>query len=125
MTADGWGRNAGGINAFNYSLCKAIGRIYGSSVVCVVPGISSQECKREEEKYKFRLVSINPADFEDADAIIGRLKNENVIESGKQEIIWIGHDAFTGEISLECRNKVKGSKCGIFIIWRIMNIIHC
>lgn len=111
--AKGWGRNAGGINVFNYSFCKSIGRLYGESIVCVVPGISSQECRHVKKKYKIHLVSMIPADFEDADAIIECLKNINVIEGGNQRIVWIGHDIFTGKISLECRNKVQGSKCGI------------
>lgn len=113
--AKGWGRTAGGINAFNYSLCIAMGGMYGGNIVCVVPDVENKICKRAKEKYGIHLVGMISGDFEDPNEIIKRLCNDGIIkrEDKKQKIIWIGHDIYTGQIAVSCRDIVAGSKCAV------------
>ncbi len=113
--AKGWGRTAGGINAFNYSLCKAMAGMYGENIVCVVPDVDNKICSRAKEKYGIKLVGMISGDFEDAGEIVKRLYNDGIIkpESKKQKIIWIGHDIYTGQTAVSCRDIVKGSKCAV------------
>lgn len=113
--ATGWGRTAGGINAFNYSLCKTMGRMYGENIVCIVPDADNKICTDAKEKYGIHLVGMVSGDFKVAEEIVKRLCRDGIIkrEDREQKIIWIGHDIYTGYIALACRDMLKGSRCAV------------
>lgn len=114
VIADGWGSKFGGINSFNYSLCKAMGKKYGSqlNIICVVPNTSSKVCSKEKSKHNLKLISLQSVDFNDEDIIIEEIKKSiSIIKNDR--IIWVGHDIKTGFLALKCCEKVKESKCAI------------
>lgn len=114
LLSDGWGPSSGGINAFNYSLCKAMGQQYGKklNVVCVSFAVNNSEIDNML-KNGLKLISMLTAkDFNNAGEIVSKLVSENLIsESGR--VIWIGHDIYTGDLALECKKLVNGSLCAI------------
>lgn len=114
LLSDGWGPTSGGINAFNYSLCKAMGKRYGKEliVVCVSFSVNNSEIDKMF-KNGLKLISmLTVKDFNDAGEIVSKLKYENLI-SGSGRVIWIGHDIYTGDLAIECKKLVNGSLCAI------------
>lgn len=114
--ATAWGMSNGGINTFNYHLCKAFAKKYGEAfkVVCVSYNVSAQERRKMKQDVNLDLVSMSTEkDFiEHPEEIINKLLSNKIIISGSQ-VLWIGHDIHTGFIACECRDRVKGSKVAI------------
>lgn len=114
--ADGWGPTSGGINAFNYSLCQAMGKAFGDSinVVCVSHNISRKICAEELENNHLKLISMTTkADLEDAGVIVNVLKEKNIIGSSHGRIVWVGHDIYSGELACQCRELVENSQYAV------------
>lgn len=114
--ATGWGPTSGGINAFNYSLCKAMGKAFGDriNVVCVSYNISRRICSEEQENNHLKLISMTTeADFKNAEEIVNTLKENHIIGNYDGKIVWVGHDVYSGELACECRKLVKNSKYAV------------
>lgn len=114
--ATAWGTSKGGINTFNYHLCKAFAKKYGEKcrVVCVSYNISAQEKRKMEQDVNLYLISMpTEKDFNDnPDEIVASLASNRIIGSESQ-VLWIGHDVHTGGLACDCRDKVEGSKAAI------------
>lgn len=97
--ATAWGTSKGGINTFNYHLCKAFAKKYGEKcrVVCVSYNISAKEQRKMKQDANLNLISMpTEKDFNDnPDEIVASLTSNEIIVSESQ-VLWIGHDVHTG-----------------------------
>lgn len=114
VVADGWGYTFGGINVFNKLLCEAMAKqTYNSliNVICIAPDIEVESIKESRDK-GLVLLSVSKDDLNDANSIILKLKKENSFTE-EDEVFWIGHDTYTDDIALKCRDAWMGSRCAI------------
>lgn len=104
--ADGWGATKGGINAFNYDLCIALGKIaerYCCKVFCVCSGTVPHTDKKFAAENNVEIVPVDPDDFENRDF---SSLDKHVNSTGS--LFWIGHDIITGEHALKCCERFGG-----------------
>lgn len=107
VVATGWGPKYGGINSFNYDLCRALGPILDDEyrLICAVPYISESEIN-ENAKFNIHFCEIG---FPLSSPTLAFQINELVNEKYPGETIWwIGHDIYSGEIVNYGKNKFAG-----------------
>jgi len=81
------------------------------NVICIAPDIEVESIKESRDK-GLVLLSISKDDLNDANSIILKLKKENNFTED-DEVFWIGHDTYTDDIALKCRDAWLGSHCAI------------
>ena len=119
--ATGWGPTKGGINSFNYDLCKALGDLSSSrsiSVFCLCPGITSEDEKKCAELHHVKLLDVKLEDFNNYN--FNKIITENIL-SQCENIFWIGHDIITGEQACHCRDDFKKDISSKAVIFHHMN----
>ena len=80
--ATAWGTSKGGINTFNYHLCKAFAKKYDGKcrVVCVSYNISAQEQRKMKKDANLDLISMSTEkDFKDEHEIVAFLTSNRII----------------------------------------------
>jgi glycosyltransferase involved in cell wall biosynthesis len=116
VVSTAWGSRFGGINSFSTDLCRASARVLTDCKV-VSLCFTATEADRIEAKAAhvelFQLgISGSTRKTDDLPGqIFGLLKNENI-----EEIRWwIGHDAITGKLALDCSKGWSNSRCAVFM----------
>ena len=105
VLATRWGAYFGGINVFNYEMCRTLGKVYkNKKIYCFVHEVNADEIE-DAKKNNIELVSI--LDYRDVD--IENFSKKNVLFPD----IIIGHDIFTGAIANKCRNNLKNLISGV------------
>lgn len=97
LLSTAWGPRHGGINAFNFDLCKALAAQLDQCrpVVCIVPKASDGE-KQDAKAAKVQLIETGHAQFDSGDVV------KALREAGYSSASWwIGHDVVTGPITLK------------------------
>lgn len=101
--ATGWGPRHGGINSFNFDFLRSFKAAYlDVSVICIVPRGSAEE-KQEAAQHGINLQNLpyEPVsellDESMAKAVMAELSGE----LGSSEIVFLGHDVFTGGLANE------------------------
>lgn len=113
--ATGWGSTKGGINAFNYGLCNALGKKAEQrsvAVFCICPGTTTVVEKSDAKENNVTLIDIDENDFYNNNfktIVLDKIKP--VCE----RIYWIGHDVITGEQAISCRDNFKTIDGGVLI----------
>ncbi len=117
FVATSWGTAHGGINSFNFDMCKAIGMRRKDSneyTYCVVlDAISDMDKRKALKSFNVNLVcafcenyEVHENDMELPDFLGGLDETINFDES--DSVLWIGHDIKTGNFANLCRNKFGG-----------------
>jgi glycosyltransferase involved in cell wall biosynthesis len=94
--ATAWGSHYGGINSFNYDLCKALAKLTAPSlsVVCIVEDDIVEDEDEDKDKLSgLKLWSLPPARSSkgDIDNVVDKLKSRQLTA-----VYLIGHDVHTG-----------------------------
>ncbi len=103
-----WGAKYGGINTFNFDLCKAVAQILKKEnyqVVCVALE-TDIKAMAEAEEAGVNLIHLETGKKEFHLSILISDKI-NKIDFDKV-VWWVGHDLHSGEFALALRNKYKG-----------------
>lgn len=114
VIADGWGYTYGGVNVFNKLLCEAMAvkaSKFSIEIVCVAPDIEA-EAVVDARNDSLSLLSISKDSLKKSKDIITKIKKEYNIQED-DEVFWIGHDTYTDNIALQCRDEWSGSRCAI------------
>ena len=114
VLADGWGYIFGGINVFNKLLCEAMAQKAKKTlieIICIAPDIGLNDIEKAEAE-GISLLSLNKEDLQNPKEIVSKLRKQYNIGEW-DEVDWIGHDTYTDEIALRCRDEWKGSKCAV------------
>lgn len=107
----GWGAEFGGINSFNYDLCLAVAKKYGTTQKIVsVTGIVSESVKRMARDSGIELIGLEDDEINNKDLVIEVVQEYCHYAS---MVYWIGHDIKTGAIACACA-KERGEK-SVFI----------
>lgn len=116
LFATAWGTENGGINAFNYDLCAALGALVGAQyqVTCVVPSATDMQ-KKHAHGQQVRLIDL--PEFgrtlrlgpELAEMVIQRV----TAADGVAVRWWIGHDIITGPLAVRARTLSAGSSSAV------------
>lgn len=102
-----WGAYFGGINVFNYEMCRTLGEKYkNKQIYCFVNEANENELQ-DAIQNNIQLVPI--PDYKDVN-----IKNYSNKENLFPDII-IGHDIFTGEIANKCKNNIKNSISAVIL----------
>ena len=97
--ASAWGPVKGGVNSFNHSLCTALAKKPSSSDKVICMAEASQPDIDTAEKENVTLIPLAVAHMnEDPSRLISYIKDLKESEN----IIWIGHDIYTGNIANTC-----------------------
>lgn len=120
--ATAWGTKHGGINSFNFDLCKAVAAqlqpLEEYEVVCVVLNADKDVIEKAQKDNNIRLISldISPREnFEDGDAYKIRYIFEDR-NSSWQPCWWVGHDVISGSIAIKLRELHKKLPSKVVII---------
>ncbi len=97
--ATSWSTKDGGINSFNYDLCKSIAE--AKEITVVIP--ESGKCEENSTGIIFLKLSEN---FESLHKCLDELKK--IQSNTDKETIWIGHDAITGGAALLAKEYLGG-----------------
>ncbi len=113
--ATGWGPTKGGINSFNFDLCRALGKQSdnrSTTVFCICPGTTTENEKREAGSSNIELIDIDEKDFNNCS--FNKIISEQIITKCER-IFWFGHDVITGKQACTCRDGYKdNSKAVVF-----------
>ncbi len=102
--ATGWNTSHGGVNAFNYDLCRAVARTVRARVWCVVTAATAAEVADGNTK-AVRVINLGLPQNTDhlgadrAQLILNTIGSAELAQIGW----WVGHDLVTGEAALQCR----------------------
>lgn len=100
--ATAWGSRHGGINSFNYDLCKHLAKLKGTNrrkVFCIVDENVENESDQEVTLISLRFTGSFP----------GYISNITDILTGRklEAICAIGHDMYTGERAIKMSERLK------------------
>lgn len=107
-----WGPKHGGINSFNYDFSISLSKYIGGNgkVICIVP-YSSAEDELEAQSHNVCLISLRMDKATDSFHLDWISNIKSVLtekELLSDNIIWCGHDVFSGDIAIESRNLFGG-----------------
>ena len=120
VLADRWGSHLGGVNAFNYDLCRGIAEAWdgGGTTICAVTNDASPEEKQFAKLNQVHIRHIKRIVHkkstpeivrgEEIDHDLCQLANEC---SG--DLYWLGHDIFTGFAACAAAEKFGGKSAVI------------
>ncbi len=115
-----WGAKYGGVNTFNFDLCKAVAQMVQKEkyqVICVYLKTDKKAMTQAKEA-GVKLVPIETGEKEfDFRSISGILSKNHF----NQVAWWVGHDLYSGPIALTLRDIYKGSASRAALI----NHINC
>ena len=117
--ADGWGPIGGGVNAFNFDLCKGIAKAWGNKgrVICAVTGdLREEDVASAKLQFNIELRPIKRVIRKSAAAMQDVLRFSEVEEKLRElwddckvdDLYWLGHDVFTGFAALEAAKELGG-----------------
>jgi hypothetical protein len=109
--ATSWGPQQGGINSFNYDFLRAFGVAFHHSVrvLCVVPQATRDQIE-EAGRHHVGLIPLpHPLSGETLDAVHAAEIVRCVQIAAGQEIIWLGHDRFTGAAAVEAAKQTQSA----------------
>ena len=117
--ADGWGPIGGGVNAFNFDLCKGIAKAWGNKgrVICAVTGdLRKEDVVSAKVQFNIELRPIKRITRKSVAAEQDVLRFSEVEEKLRElwdeckgdDLYWLGHDVFTGFAALEAAKELGG-----------------
>lgn len=112
-----WGPSYGGINAFNFDLCKSLSQLLKDQIEIILVVNELKESDRLEcTNAGIKLIqigSLNEHNPEYLKMLSNFLEKQIVIDKGKV-LWWIGHDNITGDLAIQSKKLYFESKCAIF-----------
>ncbi len=115
--ATAWGTRYGGINSFNFDMCRALAKLVRDKyeVICIVPRAEEKQVQEAEEEgvtlVKLRYTG-DEGYFVDED--IEDVKKLFPASAKNQVCWWIGHDVKTGPIAIEAARDTGMGRVALF-----------
>lgn len=106
-----WGSKHGGINSFNYDFIMAFSAAYNMQVevICFVSKAEDEQIEDASNAH-VKLISLETESNElkdsHAEIAISILKSKNILLN-TNELIWLGHDKFTGEAAISAAERTN------------------
>lgn len=111
--ASAWNASAGGINAFNIELTRALAKIANQPVICAVTGASDEDVRSAaQDNVTLVLVSASE-DGKPAPNCAGEIMLSIPSDSPTEVQLWIGHDLVSGEAAANA-SASYGGKLALF-----------
>lgn len=114
--ATAWGTRYGGINSFNYDICRALAKLVKDKyeVICVVPCVGKKQVK-EAKKEGVKLVKLRPGGDETSFVPEDIEEVKKLFPASEDEVLWwIGHDVKTGPIAIDATREIGMGQTAIF-----------
>jgi tetratricopeptide (TPR) repeat protein len=112
IIATAWGSRFGGINSFSTDMCCALARVLSThKILCICSNPSKGDLKQAEAA-DVEILAVAPDNDFDAKSVLSAVVEREFEKNGIEW--WIGHDAVTGQIALECA-KASSARCAVIM----------